>query len=419
MDLPPLETNSIIDLEYRRDDTQVGFFGDYFGDSFYFSKTNPVYKASYILIAPPDKPIYFNMKNSPLPENQSGLSPDSSGQAGVPESRPSGESGKKIIKEENKTIYIWELHNLAGFTPEPWMPPLKETAPLLQVSSYPAGEQGWKEFGKWYWNLIKRQYDITDEMRNTLKPSIKSTTPIIVKIWVVYDYVIRNIRYVAWEYGIHGWKPYRASTIFARRFGDCKDKATMINVFLNDMGIRSYPVLIWGDESRGKDDLTLPMVEHFNHCISYVPLDNGKELWLDGTAACALGTLPAGDTDAKVLVLNETGGEIKEIPALGPADNSRKETNTLRIDKKGNARLNMKLIFQGERDSGIRYYFFNEAKNNLLMERILGNLYGGTEVTSVKTSELSELETPLSVAVEANIPQFAHAPLRFASGTPD
>ncbi|MBI4833844.1 MAG: DUF3857 domain-containing protein [Planctomycetes bacterium] len=397
MDLPPLEENALIDLEYRRDDTQVGFFGDYFGDSFYFTKTNPAYKAGYILIAPPDKPIYFNLKNSPLPENQS-----------------------KIIKEEGKTIYLWELTNLSGFTPEPLMPPLEETAPRLEVSSYPAGEKGWKEFGKWYWNLIKRQYDITDEMRDTLKPYIKPNAPIEAKIWVVYTYVISEIRYVAWEYGIHGWKPYRASTIFARRFGDCKDKATMINVFLNDMGITAYPVLIYAEESKGKDDLTLPMVEHFNHCISYVQLENGQELWLDGTAVFnAMGTVPAADTDSKVLVLNETGGAIKEIPPLAPEDNSRREINTIRLDKKGNARLNMKMLFKGERGGEIRYYFFNPAKSSLIMERMLGNLYGGTTVNSVKTSALGELETPPSVTVDANIPKLAQAPLRFASGTPD
>jgi tetratricopeptide (TPR) repeat protein len=387
MDLPPLEANAVIDLEYRRDDTQVGFFGDYFGDTFYFNTTNPAYKASYILIAPPDKPIYFNMKNAPLPENQS-----------------------KIIKEENKTVYLWELNNIPGFTPEPLMPPLEETAPMLQVSSYPAGEKGWKEFGKWYWNLIKRQYDITDEMRDALKPYIKPAAPVEAKIWVAYTYVISEIRYVAWEYGIHGWKPYRASTIFARRFGDCKDKATMINVFLNDMGITAYPVLIYAEESKGKDDLTLPMVEHFNHCISYVSLENGQELWLDGTAVFnAMGTVPAADTDSKVVVLNETGGVIKEIPPLSPADNSRREMNTVRIDKKGNARLNIKLLLKGERAGEIRYYFFNPAKRNLLMERMLGALYGGTEVTSVKTSRLEELETPASVTVEANIPKFAQA----------
>lgn len=285
------------------------------------------------------------------------------------------------------------------------MPPLKEVIPVLEISSY----KDWKEFGKWYWHLIKRQYDINDEMKKVLKWLIRPTMSIEDKARMVYLFVISEIRYVAWEYGIHGWKPYRASTIFARRFGDCKDKSTMINVLLNELGIESYPVLIYADESKGKDDLTLPMVEHFNHCISYVPLNKENGIWLDGTAAFnAAGTLPGMDADADVFLINEEGGEIKHTPALTEKDNIRQENNTIRIDKNGDALLEMELVFTGDRGSDFRYYLLNPARRNLVIERMLGGRYGGTKVSSVKTSKLANLEMPASFWVSAEIPKFAN-----------
>lgn len=378
INLPPLEINAVIDIEYRLDDIQQGFFGDYFGDKFYFGSSNPTYKSSYIIIAERNKPLYFNLKNIKLEP--------------------------KITNDDKQTTYIWETFNISGFSPEPMMPPLSEVVPVLQVSTY----KDWKEFGKWYWHLIKRQYDITEEMRQFLLQYV--VHPLMnneEKINAVYNFIIGTIRYVAWEYGIHGWKPYRASTIFARRFGDCKDKTTLINVFLNELNIKSYPVLIYAEDIKGEDDLTLPMVEHFNHCITYVVLNNGKEFWLDGTAVFnRMGLLPAEDTNAKVFVINEEGGEIKQISPNQPADNGRREKNIIRVNLKGNTRLETEVTFIGEQATNLRYLLFNPSKRNLVIERMFSLRYGGTQITSLETDGLERLDTPVGLTVTASIPNF-------------
>jgi len=379
INLPPLELEAVIDIEYRREDIQQGFFGDYFGDTFYFGTSNPTYKSAYIIITPSNKPLYFHQKNIKL--------------------QP------KIVYEKNQTTYIWESVNISGFSPEPMMPPLDEVVPTLEVSTY----QDWKEFGRWYWHLIKRQYDINDEMRHVLFDYlVRPTMTTEEKIKAVYNFVIGAIRYVGWEYGIHGWKPYRASTIFARRFGDCKDKTTLINVFLSELGIKSYPVLIYAEETKGEDDLTLPMVEHFNHCIACAVLDDGREIWMDGTAVFnAAGSLPNEDTGAKVFVINEQGGVAKEIPPNKPSDNFRQEKNVVRIDRKGNARLQAEVSYLGDRGGNIRFSLFNPAKRISVMEQAIGARYGGSEVSSVETSRLEQLDMPVVLTVTASVPNFA------------
>jgi tetratricopeptide (TPR) repeat protein len=375
--IPPLEIGAIIDLEYRCDDIQQGFFGTYYGDIFFLGASNPVYKSAYTIITPSDRPLYFNLRNIKLEP--------------------------KIINENNYTAYVWTAFDVPGFISEPLMPPLGEVIPLIQVSTY----KEWKEFGKWYWNLIKKQYDINDDMRDMLKRIIHPMMNTKEKITAVYNFTIGVIRYVAWEFGIHGWKPYKASTIFARRFGDCKDKATIINVLLNELGVKSYPVLIYADDRKGEDDLTLPLVEHFNHCIAYTKMKNGKDVWLDGTAVFnRAGTVPATDTDAKVFVINEEGGEIKYIPPISPTDNGRHEINEISLHKNGRARIEAGVTFIGEQSGELRFMLFNQAKQSMVVERMFGPRFGGTQITSIETSPLNRLDIPTSLTVTANVPYF-------------
>src|SRR2546428_14121294 len=64
------------------------------------------------------------------------------------------------------------------------------------------------------------------------------------RIRAVYDYVVSRTRYVALEFGIHSFKPYPVETALTRRFGDCKDKASLMHAMLEALGIDSRLVLL-------------------------------------------------------------------------------------------------------------------------------------------------------------------------------
>src|ERR1043165_5221994 len=100
-------------------------------------------------------------------------------------------------------------------------------------------------------------------MRARVKQLLEGTQTVDEKIRAIYDFVVTDIRYVAWEFGVHGYKPYRASAIFERRFGDCKDKALVMNAMLKEAGIDGYPVLIKLEEPRSDEDHALALVQHF------------------------------------------------------------------------------------------------------------------------------------------------------------
>ena len=72
--------------------------------------------------------------------------------------------------------------------------------------------------------------------------------------------------------------------IFERRHGDCKDKALLLCALLKEVDIVARPVLIFADDRRTKDDLSIPLVNHFNHCIAWLPEQDGiPAQFVDGT----------------------------------------------------------------------------------------------------------------------------------------
>ena len=110
----------------------------------------------------------------------------------------------------------------------------------MHVSTY----KTWDEVGPWYWGLVKDQLTPDDEVRRRVAEITKGLTDDAAKVRAIYDYVVQRTRYVALEFGIHGFKPHRCAQIFARGWGDCKDKATLIVTMLKELGIPATIVLV-------------------------------------------------------------------------------------------------------------------------------------------------------------------------------
>ena len=118
---------------------------------------------------------------------------------------------------------------------EALQPPWTEVLGHVNVSTY----KSWDDMGKWYWGLVQDQLVADDEVRRRAESLTQGLKDDRAKARAIYDYVVQKTRYVALEFGIHGFKPYRCAQIFARGFGDCKDKATLIVTMLGALGIKA------------------------------------------------------------------------------------------------------------------------------------------------------------------------------------
>jgi len=93
--------------------------------------------------------------------------------------------------------------------------------------------------------------------------------------------VQEDVRYLGMESGAGGLRPSRPGVVYARRFGDCKDKSLLLCSILRAMGFDARPALVDTDR-RGDIDRLLPSPFAFDHCVVRVEVA-GVAFWLDPT----------------------------------------------------------------------------------------------------------------------------------------
>lgn len=234
----------------------------------------------------------------------------------------------------------WTVTDVKAIKPEDAMPPWGGVAGQMIVSLIPPGGSANKGFESWA--DMARWQDGLDRGRRTASPEIKqrvadltkaATTP-LAKMRSLAQSVQKDVRYVAIQLGIGGWQPHPAADVFTHKFGDCKDKATLLSSMLQEVGIQSFYVSI--NTSRNAVTPQTPATRWFNHVILAVRLpDNvndpslpavlvhpklGRLLFFDPTDEWTpFGSL-RGELQANYgLLITDDGGELIKLPQL-PAD---------------------------------------------------------------------------------------------------
>lgn len=378
LDLPPLRPGMVVELEWRTEDLKQSFFGDYFGDRVHFGGQEPRTRTIYTIDAPAAKNLYFHARGmSPEPEIRTG--------------RP------------GRTIYRWELADQPRIDPEPAMPPLADLAPYVEVSTF----RDWDAFSSWYHHLIRGQFHTSPAIQAKVEELTAGCTTDVERVRALYAFVVSEVRYIAWEFGVHGFQPYRADTIFTRRFGDCKDKATLLCTMLDEVGIEAYPVLIHATRQRAREDLALPLIHHFNHCIAYLPGVGPDGWFLDGTAEHhRADELPLMDRGARVLVVRKDGGELLDIRWNTPAEMAVTERQHARVERSGAAELHLEQSPTGDYAVFIRQHLEVAGDRKRLLEQRFGRRFPGTVVEDLTMSDLTDLTQEVKWRVSLRVPEY-------------
>jgi transglutaminase-like putative cysteine protease len=170
----------------------------------------------------------------------------------------------------------WEMRDVEGIDLEdvPLAPSGRALAERMVVhyspSELPKGDDRWAAIGNWYDELASKQTESSSEIANTARGL--GGQDFYEKLAKVADFMQRNIRYVGIEVGIGGWKPHPAGDVFHYRYGDCKDKATLLISMLGAVGVRATYVMV--DTHRGLVNPSVPSV-FGNHMIAAIELPAG------------------------------------------------------------------------------------------------------------------------------------------------
>ena len=237
IDLPSVEVGDHVEIAYEVEDLSRTWFGDYYGEAHTLAHGSSTTLFSELtLMVQEDIPLKTHVRKGSYEVAQ------------LEEER-----------SEGSRILTFRARNLLAVSGEPLMPAWREILPSIEFTTY----ESWDEFTGWWWNLIAQQQRSSEEMKAKVSELTEGVESDLEKIRRIYEFVANEIDYEAWEFGVHGYKPYDAPTIFSRRHGDCKDKSIVLNAMLAEVGITSYPVLIRAEEERSEEDLTLARVGQF------------------------------------------------------------------------------------------------------------------------------------------------------------
>ncbi len=247
-----------------------------------------------------------------------------------------------IKKEKNQTVHVFNGHkrmpidfedqaeDIAYYTPHLFIIPISYTQAGKEISL--AGTTA--NLFKYYNSQIKlidasqntELNRITDQLIQNLNDSLS-------KIKVIYDWVQKNIKYVAFEQGPNGFIPRPAEKILNNKYGDCKDKANLLINMLNHAKIPSYYTWV-GTRSKpySYDQLPSPHVD--NHMITTLKL-NGRWLFLDPTALALEYNFPSAFIQGKeaLIRLSDSTYVLEKIPVVEANKNYKIDSLFLRIEQ--------------------------------------------------------------------------------------
>ena len=250
------------------------------------------------------------------------------------------------FKKETKgdyIIYSWACKNLDSYESEPGTPSGSYFLPHIAyyIGSYTnkAGEK--IEVGEkiddlygWYSGLTCNvNKDDDKELKEIVHSLIKDIDSEEEKVKKIFYWVQDNIKYVAFEQGMRGFIPHNAGYIYEKRYGDCKDMASITNNMLRMAGITSYLTWIGSrDIPYRYSELPTPMVD--NHMIVAYQRPNGEFYFLDATSSNTYYGLPSAFIQGKEALLSITPDEYKvvEVPVVDRKKNVVADTTYIKLD---------------------------------------------------------------------------------------
>ena len=324
-----LSKNSVIQTTYTLSHSDVNML-----PSFYVQENVPVAKSTFEVTAPKSVELKFVLKGDHT-------------------------DWIKQTKEEtrNTITYTFTASDVPALKSFDDVPSVSYYAPhvIVYVASYKLPHEDKTvellsdptHLYAYYYNFIKN-VNITDDehLDKTVADITKDDKTQREKAAHIYQWVQKNMHYIAFEDSLEGFIPRQAADICKRKFGDCKDMASILTAMCRKAGIDAYFTWIG---TRHKpytyEETPLPLVA--NHMICTIKLD-GEWVFLDGTdPLIPFGLNPEGIQGKEAMVaISEKDFKIIRVPETSPDVNNICDSTFLHISGR-NVAGTVKLDFRG------------------------------------------------------------------------
>ena len=384
VDLPfrELEAGDVLSVAFRVLDLEPGPRAGTFGDLTFVQGNAPRREMDYVVIVPADLPLDHRLV--------------------TPGGRPlDGRQEETVANGLRAVRYV--LRDVPADALEPDAPGLAERAAYLHVSTF----RSYTELGRFYARLAAGARRSSVDLRRLAREGSAAGESEAARVARLHRIVVDRIRYVGLEFGIHGIRPYDAPQVLSRRFGDCKDTATLLAVMLEEAGVASELALV-RTRSLGHVPDQPASLAAFDHAILYVP---SLDLWIDPTVRDAPpGVLSPAVQGTTALRIGREGGQLLRIPLAPPEADHAELDYRLTVREDGAAVLVADERWRGWRAAELRRVLRTPRFRARRLEERLATRHPGSSVANVQVEGLETLAPTLRLRFEAVLP---------ALGTPE
>lgn len=319
---------------------------------------------------------------------------------------------KSKVEDARKelTIYTYKIEGLSGFSKEEDAPGKSYIYPHLLVLAKSFKNKNVQtplfastsDVYKWYKSLVNEMKDDTNVLKDKVKELTENAKSDEEKIKNIYYWVQDNIKYIAFEDGIAGFKPDESNNVFTKRYGDCKGMGNLTKQMLKLAGFDAR--LTWLGTKHIAYDYTIPSICVDNHMICTL-FFKGKKYYLDGTEKFnSFGEYAERIQNKEVMIEDGDKFIVDKIPGVNYESNKEiyKADFVIENDKlKGKCNRNA----SGESRANFLQIFnlFETNKKGETLEKFLSSQDKNIEVANIKTSDLKNRELNLNIDYDIQI----------------
>ena len=326
--------------------------------------------------------------------------------------------------------YRWDMNDEAAIDLDQVpMPPASESLDARMTIHYSgpgmtAPQDGtWQGIGEWYDGLSHDRTVATPDIAAKAAELTQGKTDFYDKAEAIGEFVQQQIRYFVIEMGVGGYQPHPASDIFRGRYGDCKDKATLLSAMLSSVGIHSALVMV--DTQRGVVDPEAPSIMG-NHMIGAIEIPKGYESpKLRSVVTAANGKrylifdptwymTPFGQLEDNLqgsygVLIEGASSQAIELPILNPELNTVRRTASFQLDADGTLKGSVTEKRFGDLAERRRALFTHaDAKEQQqYMDRVAAKDFSSVSLTDLKFQNADALNKDLTTSFDLSAEHYA------------
>ena len=252
-----------------------------------------------------------------------------------------------------KTNYLWQAHNLKAIKLEegavPWrvLPSIRFAANKFDFYGIEGDISTWESYGKWQKALNADVCSLSPEREAEIRRMTDTIKTDKEKAKFLYKYMQQNMRYVSIQLGIGGLKPFPATFVDQKKYGDCKALTNYMSALLKAVNIPSYYAKINAGRNEEPADFSFPY-DYSDHIILCVPF-KGDTTWLECTSATQVfGRLGSFTENRSALLITEDGGKLVRTPKSADQDNQFNSETHMVLNADGGAKAQIKIASTGD-----------------------------------------------------------------------